>query len=73
MNCPPSANNWRFAYATTIERSATGIQLDEFIELCSEAYQRKELPVRLLGVGVRFIDLRENNRFVQMDLFDKTA
>lgn len=54
---------------TTIERSATGIQLDEFIDLCSEAYQRKEMPVRLLGVGVRFIDLRENNRFVQLELF----
>ncbi|EIK44370.1 DNA-directed DNA polymerase [Cellvibrio sp. BR] len=58
---------------TTIERSATGIQPDEFIALCSEAYHRKEQPVRLLGVGVRFIDLREHNHFVQLELFNRSA
>jgi len=27
------------------------------------------LPVRLLGVGVRFVDLREDQPFYQLDLF----
>lgn len=54
---------------TTIERSANSIQLEEFIALCSEAYQRKQQAVRLLGLGVRFVDLREHNRHVQLDLF----
>lgn len=58
---------------TTIERSATGVQLNEFIDLCSEAYHRKAQPVRLLGVGVRFIDLREHNHFVQLELFNHNA
>lgn len=55
---------------TTIERSASGITLIELNNLCTEAFARKTMPVRLLGVGVRFIDLRENNRFLQLPLFE---
>lgn len=54
---------------TTIERSATTVSLDELNNLCIEAYNRKNMPVRLLGVGVRFIDLREGNEFLQLPLF----
>ncbi|HSC69048.1 MAG TPA: DNA polymerase IV [Cellvibrio sp.] len=54
---------------TTIERSASAVSLMELQSLCAEAYERKNLPVRLLGVGVRFIDLRENNEFLQLELF----
>lgn len=55
--------------ATTIERSAASVSLEELKELCKEAHARKGLSVRLLGVGVSFIDLREENVFHQLDLF----
>lgn len=55
--------------STTIERSGSKLLLSEFQQLCREAYLRKELPVRLLGVGVRFVDLREDQAFYQLDLF----
>lgn len=54
---------------TTIERSAASILPNEFLELCKTAYSRKEIAVRLLGVGVGFIDLRSENCFYQLDLF----
>ncbi len=56
---------------TTIERSASAVSLMELQSLCSEAYARKNSPVRLLGVGVRFIDLRESSEFLQLELFGK--
>lgn len=58
---------------TTIERSATTVSLAELQSLCSEAHGRKNLPVRLLGVGVRFIDLRERSEFFQLPLFASEA
>ncbi|RYE56008.1 MAG: DNA polymerase IV [Sphingobacteriales bacterium] len=54
---------------TTIERSASSVSQTELQELCKEAYARSNISVRLLGVGVRFIDLREDNAFFQLDLF----
>ncbi|MES2824354.1 MAG: DNA polymerase IV [Pseudomonadota bacterium] len=54
---------------TTIERSASSVALAELQELCKEAHARTNLAVRLLGVGVRFIDLREDSEFFQLDLF----
>lgn len=54
---------------TTIERSGTAVTLPVMQHLCREAHARAEKPVRLLGVGVRFIDLREDNAFFQLDLF----
>ena len=55
---------------TTIERSYSSVTLTDLQELCKEAYARKNTPVRLLGVGVSFIDLREDRKFYQLDLFD---
>lgn len=55
---------------TTIERSANSVSLGELQTLCTEAYSRKNIPVRLLGVGVRFIDLRESKEFFQLPLFE---
>ncbi len=55
--------------STTIERSGAALSLAEFQPLCRDAYMRKEAPVRLLGVGVRFVDLREDQSFYQLDLF----
>lgn len=54
---------------TTIECSGSQLVPSEFQRLCCDAYARKELPVRLLGVGVRFVDLREDQPFYQLDLF----
>lgn len=56
--------------STTIERSGTELVGDVFHQLCTEAFARKQLPVRLLGVGVRFVDLRDDEGFTQLDLFD---
>jgi len=54
---------------TTIERSAASVSLSELKDLCKEAYERKAIAVRLLGVGVSFIDFREDEAFYQLDLF----
>jgi len=54
---------------TTIERSGSSLVAAEYQQLCRDAYARKESPVRLLGVGVRFVDLREDQPFYQLDLF----
>lgn len=54
---------------TTIERGGSNLVATEFQSLCCDAYVRKELPVRLLGVGVRFVDLREDQPFYQLDMF----
>lgn len=54
---------------TTIERGGSNLVATEFQSLCCDAYARKELPVRLLGVGVRFVDLREDQPFYQLDMF----
>jgi DNA polymerase-4 len=56
--------------STTIERSAASVSLEALKELCSEAYARRGLAVRLLGVGVSFVDLRENDSFLQLDFFN---
>ena len=54
---------------TTVECSGTKLMAIEIQRLCREAYLRQETPVRLLGVGVRFVDLREDQPFYQLDLF----
>ena len=53
---------------TTIERKQTQPGLADYSTLCEEAWQRGEMPVRLLGIGVRLLDLTESNG--QLDLFD---
>lgn len=58
---------------TTIERSATDLEAETLTDLCREAYERKQMPVRLLGLGVRFIDKRESTQGVQLDLFTPEA
>ncbi len=55
---------------TTIERSSEkSLSLDSYRELCKEAFSRGKQPVRLLGLGVRFIDLNTDQQGVQLDLF----
>jgi DNA polymerase-4 len=56
---------------TTIERQQTSPRIDDYRMLCSEAWQRGAIPVRLLGIGVRLIDLTDSSG--QMDLFEELA
>ena len=53
---------------TTIERQQTQPGLDDYRSLCEQAWQRGAVPVRLLGIGVRLVDLTDSSG--QMDLFD---
>jgi DNA polymerase-4 len=52
---------------TTIERQGCTAILADYRSLCEEAWLRKKLPVRLLGIGVRLNDLTENSG--QLNLF----
>jgi DNA polymerase-4 len=56
---------------TTIERQQTAPRLADYGMLCEEAWQRGGIPVRLLGIGVRLVDLTDSSG--QMDLFDEIA
>ena len=55
-------------HQTTIERRQTSPGLTDYSALCEQAWQRGEMPVRLLGIGVRLLDLTESGG--QLDLFD---
>ncbi|MFT4650069.1 MAG: DNA polymerase-4 [Polaribacter sp.] len=55
---------------TTIERQGSTPILADYRCLCEEAWLRKKLPVRLLGIGVKLNDLTENSG--QLDLFMDT-
>ena len=56
---------------TTIERQQTSPNLDDYGMLCEEAWLRGAVPVRLLGLGVRLIDLTDSSG--QMDLFEDSS
>ncbi len=53
---------------TTVERGQTRPAYADFAMLCEQAWQRGNLPVRLLGIGVRLLDLTDTGG--QMDLFE---
>ena len=53
---------------TTVERQHTSPSYDDYAMLCDQAWQRGRIPVRLLGIGARLIDLTDGSG--QMDLFD---
>ena len=55
--------------STTIERIGAYNCLDEYCDLLYEALQRCDSPVRLLGLGVRFVNLGSNSDFFQFSLF----
>jgi DNA polymerase-4 len=54
---------------TTVERQQTTPGIDDYTMLCEEAWLRAAIPVRLLGLGVRLIDLTDDSG--QMDLFEE--
>ena len=53
---------------TTVERQLTGPNYADYAMLCEEAWLRGKAPVRLLGIGVRLLDLTDSSG--QMDLFE---
>ena len=52
---------------TTLEQAGAGLQPDDYAGLLANAYARGAKPVRLIGVGVRLVDLRGG--FEQLPLF----
>jgi DNA polymerase-4 len=56
---------------TTIEKTGKSPTQKEFEELIADAVQRKNLPVRLLGIGVRFVDEKEVDEAIKLELFEK--
>lgn len=56
---------------TTIERAGQQPDVVEYRRLCEEAYDRHASAVRLLGVGVRFVDLKNSHELQQLDLFSE--
>ncbi len=61
---------------TTLEESlpTTGETVkDHFTQLVVKAWEREGRPVRLLGLGVRLLDLREESVLEQLELFEKKA
>ena len=54
---------------TTVERQDTTPSYEDYAMLCEEAWQRGQVPVRLLGIGTRLLDLADSGG--QMDLFDE--
>jgi DNA polymerase-4 len=55
---------------TTVERPGVRPELDDFQQLCRQACERHQRPVRLLGVGVRF---DEDFAETQLQLFGNGA
>ena len=57
--------------STTVERQMSkGLPLESFQRLLEEAWMRGMKPVRLLGLGVRFVDTRQQELALQLDFFD---
>lgn len=52
---------------TTLEQAGAGLDSDSYARLLSVAFARGNKPVRLIGVGVRLLDMRETNE--QLSLF----
>lgn len=44
---------------TTLEQSGAGLELEDYADLLAVAFARGKRPVRLIGVGVRLIDSRD--------------
>lgn len=44
---------------TTLEQSGAGLELEDYADLLAGAFARGKRPVRLIGVGVRLIDSRD--------------
>jgi DNA polymerase-4 len=58
---------------TTVECVGRLPEQARFAQLLDSALQRSDLAVRLLGLGVRFVDLREEGNPAQLELFETQA
>ena len=57
--------------STTVERQLSkGLPQQSFEDLLTQALERSERPVRLLGLGVRFVDTRQQEIGLQLDFFN---
>lgn len=56
--------------STSVECLSRAADDENYRTLMATAFERVALPVRLLGVGVRFIDLLEQGNPEQMELFE---
>lgn len=56
--------------STTMEVLSETPRISLFQHLCRQAYERQSLPVRLLGMGVRLLDLQEGENPQQLVLFE---
>jgi len=59
--------------ATTVEGSFDSISMENFSQLLKKGLQRKDLPVRLIGIGVKFSTKPVNRAKVddrQLELFE---
>ncbi|HIG68304.1 MAG TPA: DNA polymerase IV [Porticoccaceae bacterium] len=57
--------------STTVERQMIkGLPVESFEDLFYQAWERGKRPVRLIGLGVRFIDTSQQDLVLQLDLFD---
>ncbi len=57
--------------STTVEKSGIPSTQSDFEALMIDAIKRKNLPVRLLGLGIRFVDEKEEDEAIQLELFEK--
>lgn len=57
-------------HCTTLERWARTISLQQYSEMLTVAVARGNQAVRLLGLGVRFVDSHPNSKNFQLLLFD---
>ena len=46
---------------TTLEQAGAGRDLESYQQLLTQAFNRGGKPVRLLGIGVRLLDLSNGN------------
>ncbi|MFL0798107.1 MAG: DNA polymerase IV [Cellvibrionaceae bacterium] len=53
---------------TTLERSIKNPRIADYKPLLEQAWQRSDLGVRLIGIGVRFVDLTEQSEALQLPL-----
>ncbi|NQY41778.1 MAG: DNA polymerase IV [Legionellales bacterium] len=54
-------------FSTTVERRTEKLSKNIFTELFYEGYKRQEFPIRLLGLGLKFVDSRDRFHQYQLD------
>ena len=53
---------------TTLEQAGAGRDLESYRQLLTQAFNRGAKPVRLLGIGVRLLDLSVGNEQLELSL-----